>query len=382
MAIHWMLFFLACCSAALALALSGPIIRWVRWIGWVDRPDARKQHDGDVPLAGGLIVLCSVSLIITFGGWLHSPISIFWGCSLIIFAIAFIDDRFPLRARYRLLVQLLAAWLVTHFGHTSIISLGQILGPFDLHTGILAMPLAILCIVALTNAINMLDGFDGIVGGVLVGSLVSLVCVFALIAGDLEPGSNQYQSALDAARTAAVVTGAIIGFLALNQRSRWRSRAAIFMGDSGSMMLGFLVASLTLYGCTNFGTHSLSLAAAVWILAVPILDLGSAIIRRHNAGVTPMTPDRKHIHHLVLAMGLPPIRAVVVVQALAVLMGCIGVAAWRAGIPEYVLGWGFVVLFVGYQKLANYLWSQLEPVPSNTRILNEAHAARPPANRP
>ncbi len=369
-------------SLALALAVSGPITRLVRQIGWVDKPDAGKQHDGDIPLAGGLIVMCTVGIVLFLGGLLKSPITIFWMCSLIVFAIAFIDDRVPIRARYRLVTQLLAAWLVTYYGKISLVSLGQILGPFELHTGVLGIPLTILCLVTLTNAINMLDGFDGIVGGVLCVSLFALVGVFSLIAADIGPSSRQYQAAINAAQVSAVAAGAIIGFLMLNQRSRWRARAAIFMGDSGSMMFGFFVASMTLYGCSSFGVHSLNPAAAAWILGIPIFDLISAIIRRHRAGVTPMTPDRQHIHHLALALGLPAARAVLAVQATAVLMACIGVAAWRAQIPEYVMGWGFVVLFLGYLQLANYLWSQLEPVNSNSHIPKDTGPIRTPANRP
>lgn len=350
-----------------ALGLSRFVIALVLRIGWVDKPNGRKLHDGAVPLAGGLIIVLAISPLIVLTDLWRYPIGLFWLCGSIIFAIAFIDDRFPMRARYRFFVQLAAATLIATVGRVQLSGLGHLLGPFEFDVGLLALPITILGIVAATNAFNMMDGVDGLAGGVMAASLIWLFVAFMLIAGSAStPIAGADSSA--AARSCCLLIGAIAAFLVLNQRSPWRSRAAIFLGDGGSMTLGFLVVALTVYAAGGFGDRSIGAASAAWIIGLPIIDLCSAILRRVIAGKTPMTPDRRHVHHLMLALGLPVSRAVVVLQCASLLMGMVGVLGWHYGVADYLLSWSFALLFALYYCVSQRIWNLLEPTEQKRRV--------------
>jgi UDP-GlcNAc:undecaprenyl-phosphate/decaprenyl-phosphate GlcNAc-1-phosphate transferase len=295
---------LALLAFTTALGLSRLVVALVLRIGWVDKPNDRKLHEGAVPLAGGLMIMLTVSPLLVLSGLWRFPIGLFWLCGCIVFSIAFIDDRFPIRARYRFFAQLTAATLIALVGRIQLGGLGRLLGPFELEIGLLAIPITILGIVAATNAFNMMDGLDGLAGGVIASALFWLFVAFLLIAASA-PTSAAGVSAAAAARMCCLLIGAIGAFLVLNQRSPWRAKASIFMGDSGSMTLGFMVVVMTVYAAGGLGEVGLSAVSAAWIMGLPIIDLCAAVLRRVIAGVTPMTPDRRHVHHLLLALGLP-----------------------------------------------------------------------------
>lgn len=370
---------LALLAFVTALVLSKFVIALVVRIGWVDRPNNRKIHDGAVPLAGGLMIVLTLSPLIALSGLWQFPVGVFWLCGCLVFAIAFVDDRFPIRARYRFFVQLAAACLFALIGHTQLNGLGRLLGPFEFDMALFALPITVIGIVAATNAFNMMDGVDGLAGGVLNSTLFCLALAFLLIAQSAT-SSNMATSALSVTKAtltseaaAAVdmcclMIGAIGAFLLLNQRSPWRSRAAIFLGDGGSMTMGFMVVVMTVYASGGFGNKGLGAASAAWILGLPIIDLCSAILRRVIAGKTPMTPDRRHVHHLMLALGLPVSRAVVVLQCASLLMGMVGVLGWHYGVADYLLSWSFALLFALYYCVSQRIWNLLEPTEQKRRV--------------
>ncbi|MFT3800660.1 MAG: MraY family glycosyltransferase [Burkholderiaceae bacterium] len=353
-------------ALGLTLLLAFPVKRLVTAIGWLDKPNWRKWHTGQVPLAGGLMIVCATLIMVSLLHLWDPPAWQLWAAAAMVFAIAFADDRYPIRARFRLAVQIVAAMLITVSAGWTLRSLGYSLGPFELSLGMLALPFTILGMAALTNAINMTDGLDGMAGGVVACALFWLMLSFVWVAQDVGTQGAGARAilvteAFAMAKAIAILLGATLGFLMFNQRLPWRARAALFLGDGGSMMLGFTISALCVHIVANYGEFGMPAAAVGWIIAVPVFDLFSCILRRLAAGVTPMTPDRRHMHHLLVALGVPVSRAVPVLQVGCLLCGLVGVAGWRLDVPDYAMFWALAALFVGYHRLALATWKRLQP---------------------
>jgi UDP-GlcNAc:undecaprenyl-phosphate GlcNAc-1-phosphate transferase len=351
----------AAVSLAAALVLAPALIRLCTRLGWVDKPDERKQHVGHIPLAGGLTIACAAAL----AGLMFHPLLVdshpFWVGAAMVFVIGFLDDRLPIRARYRFLVQAAAAALFVVASGANVNHLGELLGPFVLVLGVFGIPFAVIGIAGLTNAINMMDGLDGLAAGLMLVALGWLLVGFVLVAGDATSISVVLEEEVGRAmQVTSLLIGALLGFLVFSQRAPWRKRAAMFLGDGGSMSLGFAVGALAIYASSAFGSLSMPAVTAVWIAAVPLVDMFASMLRRMLAGLTPMTPDRKHVHHLLIELGLSPGRAVVVLQAVGLAAGLVGVAGWRLGVPDYWMFWGIVAVFGVYFVLSQRIWKQRE----------------------
>ena len=294
--------FPAVIAAAFALGLNlvviPTILRLAHRFKWYDLPDHRKIHTGLIPRLGGpgmyLSFLCVALLtpilvtLITGGtvtvGYTLRFISLFLGVSLIQ-AIGLIDDFRPIKALLKFFLQLLAAIIVTAGGFLIRSVTLPYLGSLGL--GLFAYPITVLWLVGISNAINLIDGMDGLAGGISAFAALSMG-IIALIQG------STVTSVLCFA-----LFGAILGFLVFNFPP-----AKIFMGDSGSLFLGFCLAAFPLVGgiskVSAFGT----LLVPVTLLTIPILDISTSVIRRLRNKVSIIHPDKEHIHHKLLDMGL------------------------------------------------------------------------------
>lgn len=294
--------FPAVIAAAFALGLNlvviPTILRLAHRFKWYDLPDHRKIHTGLIPRLGGpgmyLSFLCVALLtpilvtLITGGtvtvGYTLRFISLFLGVSLIQ-AIGLIDDFRPIKALLKFFLQLLAAIIVTAGGFLIRSVTLPYLGSLGL--GLFAYPITVLWLVGISNAINLIDGMDGLAGGISAFAALSMG-IIALIQG------STVTSVLCFA-----LFGAILGFLVFNFPP-----AKIFMGDSGSLFLGFCLAVFPLVGgiskVSAFGT----LLVPVTLLTIPILDISTSVIRRLRNKVSIIHPDKEHIHHKLLDMGL------------------------------------------------------------------------------
>lgn len=294
--------FPAVIAAAFALGLNlvviPTILRLAHRFKWYDLPDHRKIHTGLIPRLGGpgmyLSFLCVALLtpilvtLITGGtvtvGYTLRFISLFLGVSLIQ-AIGLIDDFRPIKALLKFFLQLLAAIIVTAGGFLIRSVTLPYLGSLGL--GLFAYPITVLWLVGISNAVNLIDGMDGLAGGISAFAALSMG-IIALIQG------STVTSVLCFA-----LFGAILGFLVFNFPP-----AKIFMGDSGSLFLGFCLAVFPLVGgiskVSAFGT----LLVPVTLLTIPILDISTSVIRRLRNKVSIIHPDKEHIHHKLLDMGL------------------------------------------------------------------------------
>lgn len=355
--------------------------------GWVDAPNERKAHEGIIPLTGGLTV--ALSVIVTLGVaaamWpmtfrpmigLGNGSGASWplqlaglaGGLVACFLIGLWDDRFPLRARYRLLAQVSAALFVVLAG-TSLTLLGTTFFPMPVGLWILGGPVTIVALTGLINAYNMSDGLDGLCGGYSLIALVALALCAVLVDRD---AAGQARAFADLAPAILPFLGAVAGFLVYNLRHPWRERAASFLGDGGSMSLGFLIGWLSVQLASGYDTSSIPPVTALWIVALPLIDMFSCMIRRPLEGKMPMSADRRHLHHLLMSRGLSVRQAVWTLHAIAAAMALIGIASWRLQVPAYWLFWLLVAGFVAYTLYAIRYWRKCDGLASTTSTLDTA----------
>lgn len=268
----------------------------MKW-GIIDRPGTRKVHAIPIPRIGGLAMVIGVLVASIIVIPLEDPgARYFLIAAVVLAAFGAADDRFDLDYRIKLLGQLVAVLIVVLAGNTQIhwITLDERL----LLPEWISIPLTVIFLVGITNAINLADGLDGLAGG------TTFLCLGALAL--LAHSSGQIISAA----LALAFAGAILGFLRFNTFP-----ASIFMGDAGSQLLGFAVGVLSLRA-TQSGTTDLSAATPILLLALPILDTLSVMVQRVSEGRSPFSPDKNHIHHKLLALGFDHHEAVMVIYAI------------------------------------------------------------------
>ncbi|HEY9722158.1 MAG TPA: MraY family glycosyltransferase [Oscillatoriaceae cyanobacterium] len=310
------------------------LIPWVTRLayklGRVDTPDARKVHTVPIPRLGGVAIFLGFSIAVAAIEWLvpgplfprTGPYVGLIAGGALIFLLGIADDLKPLPAKFKLLMQIAAAGLAVYFG-VRIDFLSNPQGGLILLAPSIAIPLTIFWLVGITNTINLIDGLDGLAGGV---SLIA-ASTTAVIAWQ----THQPLIAL----VAIALIGATIGFLRYN----WNP-AKIFMGDSGSLFLGFTLATLSVIGVLKL-VATAALLVPVLILGVPIFDTAFAIVRRALQRRPIFSPDRGHLHHRLLGLGLSQRRAVIVIYGICLLLG--GTALTLTGIHEGVVVLGTAV---------------------------------------
>ncbi|CAK0777586.1 UDP-GlcNAc:undecaprenyl-phosphate/decaprenyl-phosphate GlcNAc-1-phosphate transferase [Gammaproteobacteria bacterium] len=317
-------------------------------IGLVDAPGGRKWHGDNTPLVGGIAMFGAFVIAIILNK-LYFPgiFGLLVGAFLLV-ALGAFDDFHELRAWPRIIGQILAAMSMYFLGGRSIESLGALFGASDITLGPLALPFTIFATVGVINAFNMIDGVDGLAGGL---SLISLL-FFALLASLTAHQTNLM--------VLATLGTAVLAFLLFNLRLPGRPFALVFMGDAGSMFLGFMLCWFAVD--LSQGEHrALAPVTALWILAVPLFDTLSVMIRRMTNKQSPFAADRGHLHHVLMEqLSIPrqtdpsqPIQhdvsgTVIIIFTMAIIFGLIGVILEILGVPEITSCLLFLTIFAGY----------------------------------
>ncbi len=267
----------------------------MRW-GIVDQPGLRKVHSIAIPRVGGLAMVIGVLVAALIVIPLEANDRWFLIAAGVLAVFGAVDDRFDLDYRIKLAGQVIAVLLVVICGDAQIhsVTLDERLPLPEW----LSIPLTLLFLVGITNAINLADGLDGLAGG------TTFLCLGALAM--LAHGSGQIVTAA----LSLTFAGAILGFLRFNTFP-----ASVFMGDAGSQLLGFAVGVLSLRA-TQSGASALSAATPILLLALPILDTLSVMVQRVSEKRSPFSADRNHIHHKLLALGFDHHEAVMVIYAI------------------------------------------------------------------
>lgn len=304
-------------AAVLSYFFTPPVKNFAHKVGAIDVPkDARRMHKKPIPRLGGLAIyggfLCS---ILIFGQLDESMLCVLLGAAIIV-ALGIFDDVLALGAKLKFVVQIVAAAIPVCIGNLQI-GLFTNLNPLSdtpfVHLGILAVPVTIIWIVGITNAVNLIDGLDGLAVGVSSIAAITMLAV-ALLTGNMP-----------IAITMAALAGACIGFMPYNLNP-----AKIFMGDTGSTFLGYMLATVSIMGLFKFYAV-ISFAVPFLILGLPIFDTANAIIRRVAAGRSPMSPDRGHVHHKLIDMGFNQKQAVAILYAISATLGLTAVVLTSSG---------------------------------------------------
>jgi UDP-GlcNAc:undecaprenyl-phosphate GlcNAc-1-phosphate transferase len=314
-------------------------------LGLIDRPSAkRKRHTEMTPTIGGLAIVAALALSALLGGFAGVAHPAFWAG---LFAIAFtgaLDDKFGLSPYVKFAVQIAAALAMIYWGGLVLHDLGRLVSEETLYLGRYAVPLTVFAIIGVINAINLCDGADGLAGGLV---FISAFWIAAMSAVAGNPGTLALSLAL---------LGCIAAFLTFNLRSPWRERAAIFLGDAGSLSLGFILACLCIEAARE-GTQSFAPVTAIWLLAIPLSDTLTCMGRRLLHGQSPFRADRTHLHHILIDLGLPAGAAVALIHLIAFILAGAGVAGWVLHVPEHVMFYTAMAIFALYIALAQYgLW--------------------------
>lgn len=287
-------------------------------VGATDKPNARKVHSKIMPRMGGLAIFLSFLLAyFLFSNNFLEQMPFFIGACVIVI-VGILDDITELKAAPKFLGQILAALIIVFWGGLQVEFINLPFGGV-LEFGVFSIPFTILWIVGIINAINLIDGLDGLAGGVSSIALIT-IAIMAIIQKDIF-----------VATIALAVIGATIGFLKYNFHP-----AKIFMGDTGAMFLGYIIAVLSLMGFKN--VTMISFIVPVIILGVPISDTFFAIIRR-LVNKTPISaPDKSHLHHCLLNIGFNHRQTVILIYAMSVSFGLAAI------IFSYATLWGALLI--------------------------------------
>lgn len=308
-AVHHQIAILFFPALLLTLWLTPPAIRLSRKIGAFDRPEERKVHTGEVSRLGGIAMVAGMVLPLLLFRVLDRTLAAFLAGALIVSLTGLLDDIFRIRPATKFAGEVLGAAAFVFLGGISLTDLGDFIGTGAVHTGWLAPAVTIFCMVGVMNALNLSDGLDGLAGGI-----AAIACIFL---GAFAYWGQDWTSF----SILLALLGAILGFLRYNSYP-----AHLFMGDAGSLLLGYSLAAVTVMMSRGNGVGAnLSPVTVAGILALPITDTLLVMVRRLLHRGSPFRADRTHLHHRLLELGIPH---AAVVPILYVGTALFGFQAW------------------------------------------------------
>jgi UDP-GlcNAc:undecaprenyl-phosphate GlcNAc-1-phosphate transferase len=311
-------------------------------VGLIDHPGGRKCHQEPTPVIGGLAMFLGFALMAFSAGTpLNAYQYLLLGSALLV-TVGVLDDCFQLSPAPRFLAQFLAALLMIVGGKVVLVDLGMLIVPGQVLTlGWLSIPFTLFATLGVINAINMSDGSDGLSVSLILVALAGLLVLMAA-AGDLE-----------LVPPIACLITVLVAFFAFNHP--FRGPARVFMGDAGSLFLGFAL-SWVFIQYSQGEARILAPVTALWLLALPIIDTLIIMARRIHKGRSPLSGDREHFHHILLAAGFSPAQTLVAMVLMAVLAATIGVAGQLVGIAEYLMFAGFLILLGLHAGIVSHAW--------------------------
>lgn len=334
--------------------LSLALIRPARRFGLLDHPAGRKAHEQVTPLVGGLgISLAFVVLNAAAGGVPGQSLSLL-AAMVVTVMVGVLDDAHEIGYRSKFFAQIAAALILVSGTTVHMTHFGDLLGLGGIELGKWTVLVTVVSVIGVMNATNMIDGADGLAGSVLLPPMIA----YALVAAS--GGEDRVAFEL------LLLSGATAGFLVFNLRTRWLSRALVFLGDAGGLLLGLLLAwySIALSGRPGAPLDPIE---AVWIIGVPLLDMGSVMLLRMSQKRSPFFGDRQHMHYVLLDSGYSVNQVVGMMSAASFAFGLAALAAREAAVPEAVLFAAFLVIWVGW--LAALAWPR-----QTLRLLSKAIA--------
>ena len=313
-------------------------------INLVDTPSTRKQHLGSVPLVGGIAIFATMSLFLAQSQFTSFSIPLFLLCSGLLVLTGALDDRFDISVKSRLLVQLVVTLIMFNFCDIHLDTLGKIIGWAELNFGTAtSFIITFLAVAGAINAFNMVDGIDGLLGGLATITFSAMAYLF-YFSGDIA----LYKICL-------LIVFATLPYLLLNLGFPFGTRMKIFMGDAGSMFIGFTVVWLLLSG-SQPTESSFRPVTALWLIALPLMDMAAIMIRRVRKGQSPFKPDREHLHHICQRIGLSSKMTLLTICCIAASLASIGILGEEYDISESIMFVSFILMFTCYYTAICHVW--------------------------
>ena len=310
-------------------------------VGLVDMPNERKKHDGAIPLIGGLSIFTGVLIASTMFIEQSQIINLYLISSALIVFLGTLDDIYDLSVVSRIVFQGIVAAILVFGAGIYIHEFGPILGGDTIDIGFYGMIFTILAVLTAINAFNMVDGIDGLAGSMSIITLLSIAVLMLL--------NNPNADVL----LPLLIVVATIPYLFYNVSRRNPRGKKIFMGDAGSMYMGLTVIWLLTIGTQNTpaGQPSFKAVTALWIIAVPLMDMFAIMYRRMRKGESPFKADNGHIHHLFLSKGFTARHTLWIISAISISLAAIGIAADYYGVNDWIMLSTFVVMFGCYARV-------------------------------
>lgn len=312
-------------------------------VGLTDKPGQRKQHDGAIPLVGGIVfyaVLVSTALLV-------APVTMqllyfLVAAGLVVFTGA-LDDKFNLSFKLRFVIQTIAALIVILGVGDTLTSLGNIIGLGEIRLGYLSTPLTVLGFLAIINAFNMLDGMDGLAGGVSLVAFIGLYFATNLLVSDA------------AQLIISLFIGSLLAYQMFNLNIFPNHLPKVFMGDAGSTLLGFVICAFLI----RYSQESKAIirpVLALWLVAIPLMDMMSTFFRRLRHGKSPFYPDLTHIHHIFMRAGFTKRATLLVIMLVSCLLAMIGLTLEQLEAPSWLSFGLFISLGIIYSLVIGRAW--------------------------
>ncbi|GAA5142072.1 UDP-N-acetylglucosamine--undecaprenyl-phosphate N-acetylglucosaminephosphotransferase [Thalassotalea piscium] len=315
-------------------------------IGLVDLPNDRKKHDGAIPLIGGISIYTGVLIASTFFVEQSQLLNLYFISSALLVFIGTMDDIYDLSVAPRMIFQGIVATLMVFGAGLYIHDFGNLFALGNVDIGRYGMIFTMLACIAAINAFNMIDGIDGLAGSM---SIVTITSVAILTV--LENANADILLPL-------ILVVAIIPYLFYNVSTRNPRGKKIFMGDAGSMFMGLSVIWLLAIGTqsSDENTAVFRPVTALWIIAVPLMDMFAIMFRRIRKGVSPFKADNGHLHHICMRLGLSSRQALWAISALSITLALCGIAGEYFNTPEWLMLSLFILVFFGYSFSIQHAW--------------------------
>ena len=317
----------------LSFAVTPAVKLFAQFVGAIDVPkDARRIHKQPLPRLGGLAIFIGFILSVVLLADINLQVQGILLGAVIIVTLGVIDDIVQLPALAKFFVQIIAALVAIYHGVVIEVLSNPIVFSESEYVsfGLLSIPVTVLWIVAITNSVNLIDGLDGLAVGVSTISSIVMLVIAMMVSEE------------NVAVIIAALAGACLGFLPYNFNP-----AKIFMGDTGALLLGYVLATISILGL--FKSYAVvSFAAPFLVLGLPLFDTSFAFLRRLLRGKNPMSPDRGHLHHRLIDMGMSQKQAVAILYTVSGLLGLGAVVMTRSAEMRIVILAATILVAAGF----------------------------------
>ncbi len=315
-------------------------------IDLVDSPDHRKVHKGNIPLIGGISVLCGFTLACLINPAGLNEFSTLFFSLILLSIIGVLDDHGDVSIMKRFCVQILSCLIMIFYGGISIITFGDLTGfSFPILSGFLEVPITVFCVVGVINALNLIDGIDGLCAS------LSIIAFSGIIILHQITSSNHTVSLI------VYFVSALLAFLLINLSIINKFIPKVFLGDAGTTMIGFILCWYFIKLSNGSENNLFRPITAVWLLSIPIMDTVAVFLRRLYERKSPWKAGRDHIHHILLMRGFKHYQVLIILIGVSIIASSVGIYCEVIRAPEYYLFYGYIIYFILYMCATSYLLS-------------------------